>query len=106
MHTSTTSSVTKSQSRSVVHSNNSHSAAVVTNVTMNKSVSLSSPDEMEENNRTSASVVDTREDHVAGEVEIGPIRSTETRSFLNTSDSKVTGFRDVMERMQNADNGI
>lgn len=29
----------------------------------------------------------------------------DTRSFLNTAGSKVTGFQDVMEKMRNADNG-
>lgn len=29
----------------------------------------------------------------------------DTRSFLNTAGSKVTGFQDVMEKMKNADNG-
>lgn len=97
-----TSTVTKSQARIAIHSQNDHSVSVsdVSTVAVKKSTH-GSKDKIYGATQK-ADLLDVETDALD---EIGPIRSTETRSFLNTSGSKVTGFRDVMERMQNADNG-
>lgn len=107
------------QARSVAHSKDgrmstataSQQQSVTTTTTTtsgdsrSKKISLSSLDEFANKLAVNADADDGVDGGVEGADASGPSRSTETRSFINSSGSKVTGFRDVMERMQNADNG-